>query len=161
MSSGQAELATVVTRREMSEQRRAYLRAYQLEWLQRRRREWLSDKACVSCGSRENLEVDHIDPTTKVSHRIWSWRAERREAELAKCQVLCRECHHWKTGDERRVPTRHGTEHMYNHYGCRCEPCRAAKRNRQQSYVRKPRVWDADAAQLVGEGRRFLQEFAR
>lgn len=65
-----------------AEKQRAYVRT----WTAKRRAEWLADKACVACGATEQLEVDHIDPAAKSSHRIWSWTKERRDAELAKCR---------------------------------------------------------------------------
>jgi 5-methylcytosine-specific restriction endonuclease McrA len=78
-------------------------RAYQREWMARQRREYLATAGgCVECGATENLHVDHIDRETKVSHRIWSWRKELRDAELAKCQILCAICHRAKTGEENR-----------------------------------------------------------
>ena len=70
---------------------------YQRKWMAARRAEYFDGKSCVTCGSTESLELDHIDPATKVSHRIWSWSTERREAELAKCQPLCRDCHESKS----------------------------------------------------------------
>lgn len=73
---------------------------YQRKWMAARRAEYFDGKSCVTCGSTESLELDHIDPTTKVHHAIWSWRAERREAELAKCQPLCRDCHISKSRKE-------------------------------------------------------------
>jgi hypothetical protein len=77
--------------------RREYMRDYQKKWIARRRAEWFKDKKCVKCGSTDRLEIDHIDPKTKVSHTVWSWAKTRREAELAKCQVLCYEHHLEKT----------------------------------------------------------------
>lgn len=71
---------------------------HQNRWLKRRRENWICHKGpCSMCGSSDNLEVDHIDPLTKISHRIWSWSEERRLQELKKCQVLCRSCHLEKT----------------------------------------------------------------
>jgi hypothetical protein len=70
---------------------------YQREWYARRRMAWFADKVCIHCGSKDRLELDHIDPVLKVSHNIWSWSLLRREAELAKCQVLCHDCHLKKT----------------------------------------------------------------
>src|SRR5262245_53788948 len=72
-------------------------RAYQAQWMRKRRADYLADKACVVCGSTEDLQIDHIDPSQKIDHRIWSWRKERREAELAKCEVLCHRHHIAKT----------------------------------------------------------------
>jgi 5-methylcytosine-specific restriction endonuclease McrA len=81
-------------------------RAFQREWYARRRAEYLVDKRCVTCGSTDRLEVDHIDPTTKMSHRVWSWSAERRAAELAKCQILCKKHHKAKSRNEKSWRTR-------------------------------------------------------
>jgi 5-methylcytosine-specific restriction endonuclease McrA len=104
-------------------------RAYQREFLQRRRRAWIAEHGpCKRCGSREDLQVDHVDPSTKAApiSSVWSWAEPRRLAELAKCQVLCGTCHLAKTLDE-RPKTDHGRLWMYQK-GCRCEPCREAKR---------------------------------
>lgn len=68
-------------------------RAYMREWLRQRRAAFFEGKCCGKCGSTDRLELDHIDPSKKVSHCIWSWSEKRREAEIAKCQVLCHECH--------------------------------------------------------------------
>lgn len=64
-------------------------------WIAQRRADWFAGKSCLRCGT--DLQLDHIDSEQKVDHRIWSWSAERREVELAKCQVLCEPCHKWKT----------------------------------------------------------------
>lgn len=75
-------------------------RAYQREWVAKRRAEYFADKCCARCSSTENMELDHIDPRQKVSNSIWSWSAERRNIELAKCQILCRPCHVKKTVEQ-------------------------------------------------------------
>lgn len=72
-------------------------RAYGRDWMRRRREEFFSGKACVSCGATDDLELDHVDSSKKVSHSVWSWSEDRRNAELLKCQVLCRNCHLSKT----------------------------------------------------------------
>lgn len=83
---------------------RAKQRAYQTTALKRRRREWIAANGpCQHCGSTERLEVDHIDPETRVTHAVWSWSKLRRDAELAKCQVLCHDCHVKKTREDRRL----------------------------------------------------------
>jgi 5-methylcytosine-specific restriction endonuclease McrA len=76
---------------------------YQRDWLRRRREAHFKDKLCAHCGSTENLELDHIDPTQKVSHKMWGWSEERRNVELDKCQVLCKECHDKKTRPARVI----------------------------------------------------------
>ncbi|MEU0858430.1 HNH endonuclease [Streptomyces griseofuscus] len=72
-------------------------REFQRVWVAARRREYFDGKACVQCGSTDQLELDHVDPAVKVSHRIWSWADGRRHTELAKCQPLCFSCHKGKT----------------------------------------------------------------
>jgi len=107
------------------------MREYKNRWAKARRAEVMAGKSCVQCGSTERLEVDHIDPAQKESHRIWTWSRERRDAELAKCQILCHECHKIKTAAQRKIPE-HGTVSRYTSkkHKCRCEPCRAANRAR-------------------------------
>lgn len=81
-------------------------RIYQREWKANRRTAWIKSKGgrCANkkCRSTEGLQVDHIDPSTKLYEitDVWSRRAEIRNAELAKCQVLCEECHITKTTRE-------------------------------------------------------------
>jgi 5-methylcytosine-specific restriction endonuclease McrA len=100
---------------------------YQREWCAKNRAAYMAGKSCVVCGSTQNLEVDHIEPEQKISHRIWSWSAVRRAAELAKCQILCTDCHLTKTLEQRPKPD-HGTLSRYQRGKCRCEPCREANR---------------------------------
>jgi hypothetical protein len=101
-------------------------REYQRNWKAKRRAEYLADKCCAKCGSRDRLEIDHKDPSKKLSHKIWTWSKERREAELAKCQVLCHKHHREKTSEETRTAI-HGSSRMYGRYGCRCDLCKAWK----------------------------------
>ena len=74
---------------------------YQIQWKKKRRDAWFEENGpCIECGSWENLELDHVDHTTKVSHNIWSWADERRLEELAKCVARCRPCHIEKSKGE-------------------------------------------------------------
>lgn len=82
----------------VSEARRAYLRVYQLKWIHARRLEWLNEHGpCQVCGSWDELEVDHRDAATKKYNvaSLWSLAPNnpKRIAELAKCWVLCHDCH--------------------------------------------------------------------
>lgn len=87
-----------MTPEERKQKRREYLSLYQSKWVRKRRDDWMkANGPCRMCGSDQKLELDHIDPTQKVSHRIWSWARDRFEAEASKCQVLCRDCHRRKT----------------------------------------------------------------
>jgi len=109
-------------------------RKYVREWIAKRRADWLSDKCCVVCGSTRALEVDHIDSSTKVSHNVWSWSKERREAELAKCQVFCHKHHVQKTWEKDRARAVHGSQSMYCKHGCRCQLCREGHRKINAKY---------------------------
>ncbi len=100
-------------------------REYQANRLLYLRNEWInSNGPCVKCRTWKNLEVDHVDPSTKVSHNVWSWSPDRRKEELSKCQVLCVECHKEKTAKHYFSNLNHGTQGMYRH-GCRCIDCKS------------------------------------
>lgn len=85
---------------------------------------------CVKCGTTDQLEVDHIDPSTKSMNptRLWSRTHEIIMEELSKCQLLCKKCHQEKTSAERIAnrDLQHGEYGMYKWYKCRCQPCRDA-----------------------------------
>ena len=81
-----------------TEKQRESRKSWYRSVVKKRRADWLkANGPCVQCGSLNDLEVDHIDPATKIHHGVWSWREDRRIAELAKCQVLCSKCHLKKT----------------------------------------------------------------
>lgn len=103
------------------------MRAYKRQWIAARRKAWFdANGPCVRCGATQHLELDHINPALKVHHAIWSWSKERRDAETAKCQVLCRGCHQKKTIEDRYPERKHGDVAMYKRGRCRCDLCRAA-----------------------------------
>lgn len=104
-------------------------REYQLAWINERRLSWIAGQGgkCAKCGSTKSLEVDHIDPATKLCNprSIWSRSIEFRTSELAKCQVLCEECHKVKSDVELTIDHPHGTYARYKKR-CRCDACKAA-----------------------------------
>ena len=106
-------------------------REYQRTWRTSRRSLWFKDNGpCKECGSEENMELHHLDKEAKEDHKIWSWSEERRLKELAKCVVLCRECHS-------AVHSRgliHGTDLGYTHYKCRCVNCKEAHTKTNRKY---------------------------
>lgn len=109
-------------------------REYARDWMAKRRAEWFqANGPCFDCGTWEDLELDHIDPALKVSHRIWSWAKERREAELAKCVARCRSCHLKKTIKESQGPA-HGTAGGYYNRKCRCDLCKKWMRDYKRDY---------------------------
>lgn len=85
---------------------------------------WFAENGPCSCGSWSDLQVHHVDPTTKVDHKVWSWSEEKRKSELEKCAVRCRPCHQKLHAEERWAG--HGHIGTYKR-GCRCEPCKAVK----------------------------------
>lgn len=114
-------------------------REYQKKWMRKRRYDWFKDKSCQSCGSIKNLEIDHIDPKKKKTHAIWSYSETKRNEELKKCQVLCKECHIVKSTKDGSDPNRkyaykHGTKQMYETHKCRCEDCR---KWRHEKYIKR------------------------
>lgn len=81
----------------------ATAREYRRRLRAQRRADWVNANGpCRHCGSREDLEIDHIDPRTKCFNPRALWLRSRavREDELAKCQVLCAKCHTKKTAAE-------------------------------------------------------------
>ena len=79
-------------------------RRYQREWKRRRYAEarQLLGGCCVRCYATQDLEIDHIDPVSKL-YRITDALSMRREvwlAELAKCQLLCTDCHADKNDED-------------------------------------------------------------
>ena len=58
-------------------------------------------EGCVKCGSKERLELDHINPEEKEWNPKRSMCSknltERFWKEIDKCQLLCYDCHKEKT----------------------------------------------------------------
>ena len=98
-------------------------RDYQLRWWTARKALFFDGKVCVDCGTTKNLELDHVFPELKVSHRIWSWSWKRLFEEASKCVPRCRRCHKKRSSEQRRRPIVHGTDDGYRHHGCRCAAC--------------------------------------
>jgi len=118
------------------EQRRQYAR----EWAARRRREFFEGQSCSRCGSLEDLEIHHEDPSKKESHKIWSWSEQRRNKELEKCAVLCHDCHKKISDESMRTEWEHGIPYGYRTRGCRCDECRAAHREYMREYKASRKV---------------------
>jgi hypothetical protein len=102
-------------------------RAYQRERAARAREEWIKENGpCKRCGRRDQLEIDHVDRTDKElrASQVWHLAKDnpKRVAELAKCQVLCTDCHLDKSIKEKQVPC---TARLRERRGCGCEDCKA------------------------------------
>lgn len=104
-------------------------RKYAREWVAKRRWEFFKDKSCVRCGAAETGELclHHRDKATKVGHNIWSWSKARREAEIAKCVVVCGSCHMQIHVEMAHRARPHGYSSTYKS-GCRCIACTKAQR---------------------------------
>jgi hypothetical protein len=89
--------------------------------------------ACEDCGGTDQLEFDHIDPSTKIRNisTLNTASDERFWVEVTKCRLLCRPCHVAKTtaqGEWNRQPTAEHGRWTYDSKGCRCDTCCEAKR---------------------------------
>ncbi len=111
-------------------------REYQRLWIESRRKAWFDENGpCVKCGSWNDLEADHIDPSTKLYDPKYLWSLSdsnpKKILELAKLQVLCEDCHAEKSLSERFIQTDHKASGatMYRN-GCRCADCRNNQRLR-------------------------------
>jgi hypothetical protein len=98
---------------------------------------------CVVCGTRENLEIDHIDPDSKTRNvkELWSYRWEKLLEEVAKCQLLCTIHHREKTFRDNRwldSKTNHGTSRSWKR--CHCDICRGAHNTYMRDYRNRRRA---------------------
>lgn len=64
--------------------------------------ELFSNSKCFDCGNRdpEVMEFDHRDPSQKsftISHMLRSYSLKRIQAEIAKCDIVCANCHRKRT----------------------------------------------------------------
>lgn len=104
-------------------------RAEQVEYVKRRREEWVAANGpCAKCGSSEGLVTAYVDRSaaTTSASLIWYRSAPVRAIELAKCHVICGECYAAEQAAERRARGfKHGTRSMYKKHKCRCPECRA------------------------------------
>ena len=113
-----------------------YMREYMLKRYHRRRSDSIEKLGgkCVVCGTTDNLEIDHIDRSTKTMaiSGLWSCNIQRYEAELKLSQLLCEEHHKQKTSRESSVDHGEGKTGKRN---CYCELCAPLKR----AYARERR----------------------
>lgn len=88
------------------------------DWITKRRteiRKWLTEyrvsKGCSECGENHPAVLDFHHEGDKdlplASAVSKQWSQKRLEAEVAKCRVLCSNCHrkhHWNQGESGRKP---------------------------------------------------------
>lgn len=88
------------TRRAACDRRREELKAW-----------FAAYKATLSCGCGEHhpacIDFHHRDPKTKVAHVTdmvrFGWSKTKIEAEIAKCDVMCANCHRKHHWDEKHL----------------------------------------------------------
>lgn len=93
----------------------------------RRKREFYEGKYCIWCHCPDHLELHHVDSSKKRSNIKWDKSAVWLREELAKCVVLCHDCHvayHSEVSSMGRIW--HGTNTSYVR-GCRCKRCNMAR----------------------------------
>lgn len=112
-----------------------YMRDYMRRRYHDRRQKVIQELGgkCVSCGSQNNLQLDHKDRKKKTMRMadLHSVNDEQLQKELKNVQLLCKNCHDNKTReawDFGAPKPRHGTYSMYQRHKCRCPKCVAAYR---------------------------------
>lgn len=138
---------------ESREQYNARMAEYMRAWYERRRAQAVAGLGghCARCDETEDLQFDHIDPSSKTMTiaKMWTASEVRFQAELAKCQLLCQPHHNEKTLAERGFTAgkgRHGTPASYRYCGPpKCEACRTAN----SAYQRERREVRASLTQLA------------
>jgi hypothetical protein len=120
------------------EEYNAYMREYMRKYSMKRRDKVIKllGGQCTKCGSTEDLQVHHVDPSTKEFTLASRWHRKwvEIEAELPKCILLCENCHR----DIHRSKYPHGTPQKY-WAGCHCKPCTAANTKHSREYKAKRR----------------------
>jgi hypothetical protein len=129
-----------------------YMAKYMAERRQRRRQELITilGGICARCDVTIGLEFDHKDSTAKsftLSGKDLDKPWAELLAEAQKCQLLCHPHHREKTKEcgetgggwnKNLHPQVHGTTRCYQETGCKCSPCRLAKRmyrNKEVDYA--------------------------
>lgn len=126
-----------------------YMKEYQKLRYKKRRDEAIASLGgkCAHCSSVNNLELDHIDASTKtyeIGKIIGGGSKAKVEAELAKCQVLCKDCHITKSyaeGDIYSVDHGGGTSGKKN---CPCTLCK----NKKAEYMKARKTKYKESARL-------------
>lgn len=116
-----------------------YMRAYMRARYHRIRAEIVARLGgkCVQCGTTEDLEIDHIDRSTKTINvgQLTSVSRKKLEEEIPKCQLLCQPCHLEKSKQEMGVPHGGGLTGKRN---CRCSECKPLKNAYARNRSKKP-----------------------
>jgi hypothetical protein len=109
----------------------AYMKVYMLKRYHARRKiaiKYLGGK-CIDCGSKKELEFDHIEPKEKSFSiaKLWSVKEEEFWKEINKCNLRCKNCHIIKTvlqNGQTMAKGTHGTLSARSY--CNCNECKTA-----------------------------------
>ena len=66
---------------------------------------------CVKCGSKDNLEFNHIDPSDKTTEASYTHVMANSE-EYKKCELLCKTCHRNYTNAENYLMRKYWLENV-------------------------------------------------
>ena len=88
---------------------------------------------CVECGTTEDLEIDHIDPSTKSFEilKCYDHKLDKVLSEVDKCQLLCKT--HHKIKSDREASFEHGAGLTGKRF-CYCDLCKPLKRARMKTW---------------------------
>jgi len=69
----------------------------------------LKNVPCLDCGGRfhpEAMHFDHLDPALKYMNIgvMFSHSREHIEQEVAKCEIVCANCHAVRSYNRRNIP---------------------------------------------------------
>lgn len=116
-----------------------YMREYHIQRYYRLRNQALIllGNKCRVCGSKEKLQIDHVNRKFKSFEvtRMLSVSLKRFYNEIKKCQILCQTCHADKTALElgkKIARNTHGTLSSYRY--CKCNICKKVNSDYMKAY---------------------------
>lgn len=108
-----------------------YHRQYNLERYHRIRSEYVEKLGghCVDCATIDELEFDHVDPSTKEFDigKLLNYAKAVRDAEIEKCELRCKPCHQKKTSVNGDIPAVHHGGGLTGKRNCYCALCKPLK----------------------------------
>lgn len=109
-----------------------YMREYVAKRYKRLRSEWIEKLGgrCAACGSKSSLEFDHIDASQKrysIAKILSTHSKQKVEEEMAKCQLLCTDCHMEKSLREDDILNVEHGGGLSGKKNCPCDLCKAKK----------------------------------
>lgn len=122
-----------------------YMRQYMADRYHSKRQEIIDRLGgkCARCQSNKGpWHLDHKDKRKKTMRAsdLHSVNDQRFQQEIKNLQLLCEECHRDKTKESWDYSTpkpRHGTYWYFRRYGCRCQRCSKAYKDKQKEWREK------------------------